>query len=369
MRICLITPDYPDENDPGKGLPGYYPLSNIGDPTLTILRRRKGAPTPAPDNVRLARIPFPDAAISNRSGFFRLLALLLKVSGYLVFWLLSLPLLLWFRPHIVHIQTPMPILQGLFAKYLLRSRLFITFIGSDMHHLPRWWLLRALVRRADMVCYVSTSMRPVLEQTVPPERLLYTPMGVDTVAFPPGGETRAPTALMVGSLRWQKGYADALSAFAIFQRQHADWRMNIVGAGPQLGELEAQVRRLGLDGSVSLLGMKSRDEVAALMRANRVFILSSVSEGFPRVLLEAAASGLPMVVTDVGSCREIAENGIGLVAPPGDPEALAEALQKLVADETMWRRFSEKGPDIARRSGWENTAEIVYAAYQNSLDR
>ena len=172
---------------------------------------------------------------------------------------------------------------------------------------------------------------------------------------------------MVGSLRWQKGYQDALSAFEQFKKHSPNWGLSIVGVGPEHEEMEVQIRRSGLNGSVSILGMRSRVEVARLMRESRLFMLSSVSEGFPKVLLEAAASALPMVVTDVGSCREVAGKGAGVVVRPSDPNALASALRKLATDEELWRRCARRGPAIAKEYSWESTAEVLYRAYQSSL--
>ena len=367
MRICRIAPTYPTDIKPGMGLPEYYMAAHIKDPGLAITRWRKGRPLPLPDNTKLIRIPYLDAAVSRRSGLGGLLAVALKIFGYVSFWLLSVPFMAWFRPQVTHIHSPMPILHGLFAKYVLCSRLFITFHGTDLRHLPRSRLLRAMVRKADMVCYVSAAMRPILDPVVPPERLLYTPNGVDTGEFPPGESDREPRVLMVGSLRWQKGYKDAVEAFARFRRNSPEWSLSIVGIGPEDGELEGQIRQSDLDGSVSLLGMRSRVEVARLMRGSRLFMLSSVSEGFPKVLLEAAASALPMVVTDVGSCREVAEKGAGIVVQPSDPEALALALDTLAMDDVLWRRCAQRGPAIAREYSWESTAEVVSQAYRRSL--
>ena len=167
------------------GLPEYYMAAHIKEPGLVITRLRAGRPLPLPGDTKLIRIPYLDAAVSNLSGVQGLLAAALKLFGYVSFWLLSVPFLIWFRPQITHIHSPMPILHGLFAKYVLGSRLFITFHGTDVRHVPRSRLLRALIRRADMVCYVSEAMRPILNGVVPSERLLYTPNGVDTGEFPP----------------------------------------------------------------------------------------------------------------------------------------------------------------------------------------
>jgi glycosyltransferase involved in cell wall biosynthesis len=351
------------------GLPEYYMFAHISDPSLGIARLRRGRPMPTPSNVRLLRLPYPDAAVSNASGLLRLWALGLKILGYITFWLLSLPYMIRFQPQIVHLHSPMPMLHGLFCKYILGAKLFITFHGTDANHLPRSRILRALVRRADKVCYVSTAMLQSMEGAVPDNRLLYTPNGVDTAAFPPGNEERQPKILMVGSLRWQKGYPDALNAFAKFHENRPDWRLDIAGVGPLHEELEARTRDLHLEDSVRFLGMRSRDQVATLMRESRLFLLSSVSEGFPKVLLEASASGLPIVTTDVGSCRDLAEEGVGLAVEAGNPDAITTALESMAVDEDLWRSSSKRGPEVAKEHSWEATADVVRDAYSKALSR
>ena len=354
--------------EPGIGLPGYYlAVSMEKDSTLIITRRRRGTPVSPPDHVRLVRLPYPDVTISHLSGVIRAMSVAAKLFGYLSFWVLSLVFMLRFRPDVVHVHTPMPILHGLFARYVLRRPFFITFHGTDIRSMARSRLLSALVRKADMVCYVSEHMRTVLEQSVPAGRLLYTASGVDTHAFGPANGDRRATVLMVGSLRWQKAYPDALTAFARFRRRCTDWKLMIVGEGPQLHELQEQAGALGLDGAVDFVGMKSRKDVAVLMRESSLFILSSVSEGFPKVVLEAAASGTPAVVTDVGSCRQVVEKGVGVVVPPGDPVALASAMETLASDRQRWQKCSERGPILVREFSWASTAKVLRDAYQKAL--
>ena len=360
-------PTYPSDMEPGIGLPGYYMSLHMAEPTLIVTRRRSGVPVSLPANVRVVRIPFIEIAISTRSGLARMLALAIKALGYLTFLILSLPAIIKFRPQVVHVHTPMPILQGLLIKYLLGCHLFVTLHGVDVDMLPRWRILRELVRRSDIVCYVSRSMVPILERLLPSERLLYTPSGVDTKDFACGGGERSPAVLMVGRMHWMKGYFDALKAFHKFQQANDGWTLRIVGVGPQQDELVRLAASLGMGEKVCFLGMKSRDEVAALMRDSRVFMLASLSEAFPKVLLEAASSGTPMVVTDVGSCREMVEEGLGLVVAPSAVDGLAAALHTLCQDKQMWQECSRRGPEFAEQHSWEATAGLVYGAYQAAM--
>jgi len=123
---------------------------------------------------------------------------------------------------------------------------------------------------------------------------------------------------------WKKDYPTLLRAFA---RQRGAVLL-IAGDGPQEAELRALARELAVD--ARFLGRV--DEMPALMNAADALVLSSVVEGLPMALIEAAASGLPAVATDVGGVREVVLDGhTGFVAPPRDPAALAAAMARLAA--------------------------------------
>jgi glycosyltransferase involved in cell wall biosynthesis len=164
-------------------------------------------------------------------------------------------------------------------------------------------------------------------------RLQVIPNGVDTVRFGPDIDARARIRaelgvsheflwLAAGRLNWKKDYPTLLAAV----ERLAGAVLCIAGAGPLERELREQAGRLG--GRVRLLG--ARDDLPALMNAADGFVLSSVVEGMPMVLLEAAASGVPCVATKAGGVEEVVVDGeTGFVVPCGDPDALAAGMARL----------------------------------------
>jgi glycosyltransferase involved in cell wall biosynthesis len=132
--------------------------------------------------------------------------------------------------------------------------------------------------------------------------------------------------LNVASLHDKKGHDHLLQALAIVLRDRAGVELEIVGDGPRRPELELLAESLDLGRHVRFLGLRNRYEIAELMRRVDVFVLPSLWENAPHVIIEALASGLPVVATDVGGVSELLDGtGFGLVAP-GDPDALAQAL-------------------------------------------
>jgi glycosyltransferase involved in cell wall biosynthesis len=144
--------------------------------------------------------------------------------------------------------------------------------------------------------------------------------------------------LAAGRLVEAKDYANMLAAFGRIGHGHrAPVRLLIAGDGPEAPALRATLARNGLSERVKLLGM--RRDVPALMQAADAFVMSSAWEGLPMVLLEAGASALPSVVTDVGGSREAVEDGLtGYIVPPGDATALAEAMDRVMRSTADERR-------------------------------
>lgn len=165
---------------------------------------------------------------------------------------------------------------------------------------------------------VTVIFNPVLTQR-------YWQTAVESADHPWFASGEPPVVLGVGRLTPQKDFPNLIRAFAQV-RNRTDARLMILGEGPARSELEALVGELGLNDSVELPGFV--DNPVSYMAASGVFALSSVREGLPTVLIEALATGVPVVSTDCESGpREILNGGaLGSLVPVGDSEALGEAI-------------------------------------------
>jgi glycosyltransferase involved in cell wall biosynthesis len=189
------------------------------------------------------------------------------------------------------------------------------------------------------------------------------PNTVDTSVFEPPAQPRGGTGrlLCVGALAEKKGHVHLLEALALVRRER-DVTLEIVGDGELREELERLTKELGLGGVVRFHGALSREEVAELMRACDLFVLPSLFENLPVVLIEAMASGLPAVATRVGGVPELVDGQAGLLVPPEDPEALARAIAEAL--ESRERFDPEALAQTAReRYGYEAFAAAWTAIY------
>jgi glycosyltransferase involved in cell wall biosynthesis len=152
---------------------------------------------------------------------------------------------------------------------------------------------------------------------------------------PVAGPASAPaTLLMVGRLDRTKDHRTLLGAVALL-RWRWPVRLVIAGDGPLRAELEAEAHWLAIAADVDFLG--ARADIAALLAAADVFVFAAKpEEGLGIALLEAMAAGVPAVASDVGGCREVLAGGTcGLLTPPGDAPAMADAVAGLLADPAL----------------------------------
>ena len=150
-----------------------------------------------------------------------------------------------------------------------------------------------------------------------------------------------PRVISVGRLAAPKDWSTLLTALTKLDGESFA-ELVIVGDGPDRERVEDELARNSLERRVRLLG--ERDDVPGLLSDGDVFVLASRSEGLPLSVIEAMAAGLPVVASDVGGLRElVCDAETGVLVPPGEPVALADALRPLLADRQLRRRLGSAG--------------------------
>lgn len=261
------------------------------------------------------------------------------------------------------------------AAWLLRMLCGVPYVvslrGGDVpgflpDQLRRWhaltgWLLHRLWDKASAVVANSEGLADLARKSG--RNILVIPNGVDADTFAPHrhGQTQktALHLLHVGRLNRQKSLDTLLHALP---RLRGHWRLSLVGDGPEAAPLRELAQRLGVADRVEFLGWHSRDDLITLYNTADMFVFPSIDEGMPNALLEAMSCGLPVVACAVNGCTELVQQGrTGMLVPPRDAGALAEALQRLCDAPEERRRMGEAGRERARTSFSWNATAAAYA--------
>jgi glycosyltransferase involved in cell wall biosynthesis len=218
---------------------------------------------------------------------------------------------------------------ALWAQRLAGVPYSLTLHGSDLTYddPPD---LEARLAGAEAIVSISRFNADHLREHFPhvrPRQLAIIPMGVPPLA-PPPRTPRGPTLriLNVGRLYEHKAQHHLIEACALLAARGIAFTCDIVGDGELRSELEACVAKHGLAGHVRLLGPRFHDEVLALYGETDLFVLCSIAEGQPVVLMEAMRAGVPLITTHISAIPELVQDA-GTLVPPADPAALADAIQ------------------------------------------
>lgn len=284
-----------------------------------------------------------------------------------------------FRPDLIHAHfflagAPAVLLGRISRTPVVVTEQWSVFLPEDPMTLSP--LMRRVARftyeRADVVMPVSAALREGIRSIGARADFRVVPNVVDAGLFhpdearpePPDG---APTLIGVGGLYDAKGWDQLLGALALIVPRH-DVRLEIFGDGVLRTALERQAQRLGLASRVHFRGWRPKEEVAQRLRESQLFVMTSLYDSNPCALMEALASGVPVVATPVGGIPEMVSNGLGILTRTRRPEDIAAAIETALDPAMKWDR--ERIAQTARRRYGADAVGASFASiYEEVLAR
>jgi len=191
------------------------------------------------------------------------------------------------------------------------------------------------------------------------------PNVVDLAHFAPATEVvQGPHLLVARNLETLYGIDTALRTCALLHQRGVPAQLTIAGAGPEERALRDLARDLGMDGHVRFTGQVDNHAMGELYRAARIALNPSRADNMPISILEAMASGVPVVSARVGGVPYLVEHGVtALLVPPDDPLAMADAVLRLHNDAAGYRQMREAGLQAVTRYTWQEVRERLFAVY------
>jgi glycosyltransferase involved in cell wall biosynthesis len=243
---------------------------------------------------------------------------------------------------------------AMFLKEISGIPFSVTAHGQDfMKDLGNDDLLREICAAAEFVAAETDYSRDLLRQRCPNSRIHRVYNGMDLTRFPERHyeiSGKEPCIISIGRLVAFKGFDYLIDACAELARQGLEFTCEIIGDGPLRGDLEARIRKLDLSGRVHLVGSLSQGAILEKLRSADIFALASVTDAqgasdvFPTVIIEAMAAARPVVSTRLAGIPESVVHGeTGLLVPPEDTMALAEALSRLIQDAKLRLHYGRAG--------------------------
>ncbi len=257
------------------------------------------------------------------------------------------------RPDLVHVHSSYQYsfyraaFYVLYARYVWQTPVVLHVHGSSFDEfvqeasLPVAALQRVVFAASDRIVVLSEYWREVLAERASPDKLTVVPNAVDPDLIPADVGDERPHVVFVSNLVERKGVAELVTAVdSLVERTDERLQVTIAGDGPLANEVEALAEP---HDEVTYLGYVSEERKRSLLAEGSIFVLPTYAEGLPIAMLEGMAGGNAIVATDVGSIPEVIDERRGILVPPGDADALAAALEELVA-------ASDRRREMARRN-------------------
>lgn len=364
MKIAILTPVFPAEHLPGLAV--YNIAKNLAKKheVHVITSLDKSLPkSSAEDGIYVHAFKTPKIPILRT--FF--------------YYMKSFTAIKKIALDIVNVQTIFLAPSGLLAKKFLHTPYIVYGRGSDVYLPWRFKNLisKPMIKHADSVIALTEDMKGAIQRIYDRE-VFVIPNGINLERFECLSKERMRKRLhirddeniciFVGSLRPVKGVRYLIEAMKIIADKNTNTRLFIVGDGEERKFLENRSRDLNIVQYINFVGQVPNEEVPWYMVSADIFILPSLSEGFPVAVLEAMASGLPVITTNLRALHEFVNDGEnGLLAEPKNPEQIADKILMLLEDDELRVRMSKKNKEVVEKYSWEVIVGRLEGVYKDAI--
>ena len=279
-----------------------------------------------------------------------------------------------FQPDIVHAHYLSD--NGLFGALSGFHPLIVSAWGTDVYDYPKWSgsrarVIRYVLRKADCILSTSHVMAKEVFKYTDKEWLFVTPFGVDMSLFKPLPVVKQKNHVVFGivkTLSHGYGIDTLIDAFALVRarRPELSISLRIVGEGKEREQLERQAADLGLSKEISFMGRIANDKLPEVINQFDIFVALSRIESFGVAVVEAMATGCPVIVSDAPGFTEIVEHGqSGLIVKRDDPQQASEAMENLVDHEELRLSLAKNGRERVRALyDWGKNVEEMISVYK-----
>lgn len=233
------------------------------------------------------------------------------------------------------------------------------------------FLFKEIWKKASAVVSNSKGLRELALKTNPHQEISIIYNGVDVEKFKPDERSteHGKIYLTLGASRitTRKGIVYLVDAVKILSQKYPNIFMDVMGEGDARDGLEKYVKEAGLSEKIKFIGRIPKDETFSHYQKADIFVLPSMNEGMSNAMLEALATGLPIISTNTGGAEELVKDGInGLIVEKKNSHDLAEKIEKIISDENLRKRMGEESRKLAEKMSWENVAKDYFDLYEKT---
>jgi len=232
-------------------------------------------------------------------------------------------------------------------------------------------IIKLIWSGASSVISNSQGLKELALKTNPKQKIDTIFNGIDVSEFKPAEKISENFQIIcVSRLTQRKGLHFLISAFAKIISEFPNVQLKIVGEGDAQEKLEFQTKELGLKEKINFTGRIEHEKLPSIYSQSSVFVLPSLNEGMSNTMLEALATGLPIIATNTGGTKELVEDGVnGFIVKMEDSDDIAEKIKLLISNPELQKRMSLASRKKSESLSWESVAKKYYKLYQGAKEK
>ena len=351
MRRILRVGSYPTIENPGVGR-HIYEISNIKDYETTYLTpEKKETFIKEKQNVDLVRFWFFNTKRNLSDNILKKILFISKRLFFIfIFTLKGVYLIFKKRIRIIHIHSPMFIGIAIVAN-LLKLDCYITFHGTDFLRVKHKFWFEKSSYIFKKIFILSPHMKDYFSGLIGEKNVVRVFNSINSQIYKNFGLDRKKQILAVGSLKEEKGFEILIKSFASIssEEEFTQYKLKIAGDGIMFNQLQCLIEKLSMGRKIELIGHQTTENLVSLYNESEFFVLSSLSEGYPKALQEAIACGCKIISTDIPGAYQILENldkNSYILADKNSVASLSGAIMQSINLEIPNKFFNKSWLDI-----------------------
>jgi len=315
--------------------------------------------------------------VDERLYIHRIVSQKIRFLGIISFWIKIFFEIKKINPEIIQVQSILIGIPAVISKKVLKKPYIVWLRGSEIY-IPWTFkkpISKVVLENADDLIALTKDMEKAIQRTFA-GKIAVIPNGIDLEEFETLSKEKSRAKLhikngkkliiYVGTLRPIKGIKYLIQSMKIVTKYDDKLLLLLVGDGEEKEKLKNLVDELNLSKNIKFVGRIIHERIPEYLIASDIFVLPSLSEGFPLVSLEAMASGLPIVATNVRGLPEIVVDGEnGYLVEPMNPQQIAEKILLLLKNDELRDKISRNNKDKAREYSWVSVVDRLEMVYEN----
>lgn len=365
MTILRISRTYPNIKERTIGLQTYK-VSKYSSFKSIIFSKQSSYRVLSLKKVKNHEIFYRELNLSKNYNIIDYsLAFITKIYANYLFYSVIVKTVNFKKIKLIHIHNLNFLLCGIWLKKKFNKKIFLSIGGTDILRLKNKFLFNFLIKNVDTIFSVSNDLKKKFLKLYPKTKCFYISNGVDLKYFSFNIKKKENILLAVGNIRWQKNYSLLIRTAEKVFIKNPEYKLLICGSFSdknELNNIKELIYEKGLEKKIKLLGYQNIKKIRDFYYRSKLLVLSSVSEGLPKVILESMSCGTPVISTDVGDNKLILKR-CGLVVKSNDSIKLAKSINKALNSKRLYSKLVKNCYKDRNRYDWKKISTNIHKYY------